>query len=410
MDAPSLRAEFPVCETKAYLNAGTCGPLARAATKAFVETAQHASAEGRASGYYERFMQARGELRERYAGVLGGAPEDVAVTTSTSEGIARVLVGLDLREGDEVLTAEYEHPGLHGPLIAARERFGITIREVPLARLADEAGSDTKLVACSHVSWTDGALAPAFADVGREIPVLLDAAQGAGAIPVDLDALGCAFYAASGQKWMCGPVGTGMLWIAPRWRDAVSPALPVYPNLEDTSLGLKTRPWPDARAHDAGSIPLESVEASIAAHDVLAAFGWDAVHERAIALAAQLADMLRDAGRDVLDRGETTLVSWRSDDAEGETLRAREQGVVVRSFADCPSCAPRSARGTTSPTSRGWWRSHDRSACTGSDRHDPRHVRRARRPRGACQGRLGQGHVHRDPRGRRAVPGAVPDG
>src|SRR4051794_19535894 len=98
MDAPSLRAQFPVCETKAYLNAGTCGPLPRAATKAFIDTAEHAAAEGRASGYYERFMEARGELRERYSGVLGAAAEDVAVTTSTSESIARVLVGLDLRE------------------------------------------------------------------------------------------------------------------------------------------------------------------------------------------------------------------------------------------------------------------------------------------------------------------------
>jgi len=336
MDAATLRSEFPVCETRAYLNAGTCGPLPRAATKASVETAEHAAAEGRASGYYERFMEARGELRERYAGVLGASPEDVAVTTSTSEGIARVLVGLDLREGDEVLTAELEHPGLHGPLIAARERFGITIREVPLSRLADEATASTKLIACSHVSWTDGALAPPLHDVGREIPVLLDAAQGAGAIPVDLDALGCAFYAASGQKWMCGPVGTGMLWIAPRWRDAVAPALPVYANLEDTSKGLATRPWPDARAHDAGSIPLESVEASIAAHDVLAAFGWDAVHERAATLAEQLAGMLRDAGREVLARGRTTLVSWRSEDAEAEALRAREQGVIVRHFPGLP--------------------------------------------------------------------------
>jgi len=43
------------------------------------------------------------------------------------------------------------------------------------------------------------------------VPVLFDGAQGAGAIPIDVGELGCAFYAAAGQKWLCGAVGTGML-------------------------------------------------------------------------------------------------------------------------------------------------------------------------------------------------------
>ena len=47
------------------------------------------------------------------------------------------------------------------------------------------------------------------------MPVLLDGAQGVGAVPIDVATLGCAFYAGSGQKWLCGPVGSGMLWIAP---------------------------------------------------------------------------------------------------------------------------------------------------------------------------------------------------
>lgn len=336
MDAPSLRAEFPVCERHAYLNAGTCGPIPRASLRAFESIAEEATADGRASGYYERYSEQRPRLRAAYAGVLGADPEDVAITTSTSEGIGRVLVGLDLRAGDEVLTAELEHPGLQGPLIAARERFGISIREVALERIADEVGPDTRLVACSHVAWTSGAVVPSLAGVPDEIPVLLDGAQGAGAVPIDLAALGCDFYAASGQKWLCGPVGTGMLWIAPGWRGRVHASMPVYVNLEDTSAGLRTRVWPDARAHDAGSMPLESVAAALAAHDTLAAFGWEHVHARASTLAGRLAEMLGEAGRDVLARGDTTLVSWRSDDPEAEVLRLREAGVLVRAFAGLP--------------------------------------------------------------------------
>ena len=336
MDAATLRAEFPVCERVAYLNAGTCGPLPRAALTAFVQIAEHATAEGRASGYYERLKERHPTLRAAYAGVLGADASDVAVTTSTSEGMGRVLVGLDLAAGYEVLTAELEHPGLQGPLVAARERFGIVIREVPLERLADEVRPDTKLVACSHVAWTSGALAPALDGLPDDVPVLLDGAQGAGAVPVDVEALGCAFYAASGQKWMCGPVGTGMLWIAPAWQERLAAAMPFYANLEEPSAGLAGRPWPDARAHDANSVSLEAVEAAIAAHDALAAFGWEQVHARAASLAARLADLLRDAGRELLPRDATTLVSWRSDDPEAEVLRLREAGVVVRSFPGLP--------------------------------------------------------------------------
>ncbi len=56
-----------------------------------------------------------------------------------------------------------------------------------------------------------------------DVPVLLDGAQGVGAIAVDVAALGCAFYAGSGQKWLCGPIGTGMLWVAPGLARAAAP-------------------------------------------------------------------------------------------------------------------------------------------------------------------------------------------
>src|SRR6185437_9638958 len=109
----------------------------------------------------------------------------------------------------------------------------IEVRTAPLEALAEAVDpARTKLVACSHVSWVTGRLAPAaLAEVGREIPVLLDGAQGVGAVPVDLEALGCAFYAGAGQKWLCGPVGTGMLWVAPAWRDRLPALGATYLNL-----------------------------------------------------------------------------------------------------------------------------------------------------------------------------------
>ena len=114
MDVAALRSRFPVLEQLAYLNAGTCGPVPAAAAEAARDAWQIAAREGRSGSYYERLAPHVDRLRGAYAGLLGADPADVSITTSTSDGIGRLLIGLDLRPGDEVLTAPDEHPGLLG--------------------------------------------------------------------------------------------------------------------------------------------------------------------------------------------------------------------------------------------------------------------------------------------------------
>lgn len=336
--ASSLRPHFPVLEQLAYLNAGTCGPVPAEALEAMAEAALMAAEQGRSTTYYERLLGARDELRARYAGLLGAAaPGHVAVTASTSEGMARVITGLDLRAGDEILTADDEHPGLLGPLAAARRLRGVTVKVVPLRRIHQHVGRRTKLVACSHVHWATGELAPAeLADRPDGVPLLLDGAQGVGAVPVDVQALRCDFYAGAGQKWLCGPVGLGMLWISPAWHERLMVHTPTYPHLSVPAAGLDARPWPDARAHDGFAISAETYLAGLAAFDVLAAAGWDDVHARAADLAEELAGELTAAGRTVAPRDRTTLVSWHDDDPAAAVARCAERGVVVRAFPGLP--------------------------------------------------------------------------
>ena len=332
VDATRLRSEFPVCGRAAYLNAGSIGPLPRALAAAVGAELERFTVEGRWTNYSERCFELQAQLRERYAAMLGARPADVALQTSTSEGVGRVLVGLDLQPGDEVITSDEEHPGVWAPLRAARELRGVDVRIVPFGDLAAAVGPRTRLVACSHVSWVSGALAPPeLADV--DPPVLLDGAQGVGAISVDVASLRCAFYAGSGQKWLCGPVGSGMLYVAPAWRERLATLAPTYANVADPADALASPPWDDARAFDTSELSAETAAGAIASHDVLAAHGWEAVHERAHELAAWLADALRGCGRDVLPRGDTTLVTWRSDDSGGELARLTAAGVMARELA-----------------------------------------------------------------------------
>ena len=330
MDPAALRSQFPVLERLAYLNAGTDGPAPAAAVELARRELEFQLVEGRTSTHFERRFELQAELRSGYGTVIGCPAEDVALMTSTSEGIGRVLAGMDLGPGDEIVTSDQEHPGLNGPLQAARDR-GTRIRAVPLADVADAVGPQTTLVACSHVGWVSGELAPAaLAEV--EVPVVLDGAQGAGAVPVDVGKLRCAAYSISGQKWLCGADGTGGLYIAPEFRERVRAIAPSYLSFEDASRGIDSPLKLDAGRYDTPSLPREGLAFSVAALDVLRDADFNAVLARGPLLADRLAERLAERGHTVAPRARTTLVSWEDDDPEATRDRLRDVGVIVRNL------------------------------------------------------------------------------
>jgi selenocysteine lyase/cysteine desulfurase len=335
VDAAAFRSRFPVLERVAYLNAGSCGPLPAEsviAARSALAAALHA---GRAREHFESRLAGAEKLRESYARLLGCAPEELALTSSTSEGLAKVLAGFGLRPGDEVLTSDEEHPGLLGPLIAARAT-GVRVREAPFAELASAVGPDTALIACSHVSWITGAEAPVADLVATGIPVVLDGAQGAGAIAVSVHDLGVAAYAAAGQKWLCGADGTGMLYVSPSLLGRLQAIAPAYTALADPAAGLSSPLHPDARRHDLPVLSREAVALSLSSARLIEAFGPAALQEHAVALADRLDTALRERGRSVAARGRTTLVSWEEPDAEATARRAAEAGVVIRNLPGTP--------------------------------------------------------------------------
>jgi len=172
---------------------------------------------------------------------------------------------------------------------------------------------------------------PPPADLAQvDVLVLLDGAQGIGAVPVDVQALGCDIYAGAGQKWLCGPDGTGMLYVSPALRERIAVTAPSYLSFVDANLGLDAELQPDARRYDTPSLPAEAGAFAVAAHDLFAEHGWDDVHARGRALAEQLAQTLADRGEEVAPRGDPPLVSWRRDDAEQVRDRVSEQGIVIR--------------------------------------------------------------------------------
>ena len=300
--------------------------MPRRAVEAVRDEVEQQATGGRHAAYFARGEELRREQREAYAQLLGCLPDELALTTCTSEGIATVAAGFG--RGDRIVTSDEEHPGVHGPLAQARAR-GAEIVTAPFGRLAEAVDTTTTAVVCSHVSWVTGALAPAdLSSVGA--PVIFDGAQGVGAIPVDVKALGCAAYAGSGQKWLCGPDGSGMLYVAPEFRDRVPTLVRAYANLAEPAAGLDAEVWPDARAWDAPVLSGETSRYALTSLEVLAEAGWSRVHTRGVELAARLASMLADAGQTVRPRGDSTLVSWECEEAAAVNQRARQSGVLIR--------------------------------------------------------------------------------
>ena len=326
-----LRREFPVLERLIYLNAGTNGPVPAQALEATRTSLERQTREGRAGKALFEALRARiDELRARVAGLLECDASELALTGSTTDGVNAVLAALGLREGDEVVTSDQEHPGVLAPLAAVRERFGVRIRVAPFRELADAIGERTRLVACSHVSWMTGEVVDSGALAATGVPVLLDGAQGLGALPVDVRLLGCDFYAASGQKWLCGPNGTGYLYIRAERAAELPPPWPGYTTLTEPSTPLQSGFHEDARRFDLGFPADHQVAWALAALDVLEGPGLAWLQAGAATLAGDLAQRLTATGREVAPRGESTLVSWRAEDPSALVAALSEQGFVLR--------------------------------------------------------------------------------
>ncbi len=164
------------------------------------------------------------------------------------------------------------------------------------------------------------------------VPVLFDAAQALGAVPVDVTALGCAFYAGSGQKWLCGPEGSGCLYVRRDQRDELTVPWPGYGSLADAHDALGSGPAETAGRFDHGFPPGMRSAWALASLGVLEDAGWEWIHARAAELAAELARALSARGLEVGPRDRSTLVAWRAEDAEHEVTRLAEHGFVVRSI------------------------------------------------------------------------------
>ena len=212
-------------------------------------------------------------------------------------------------------------------------------------RIAAAVSPRTRLIALSHVLWTTGAVLPVHelrASTG--LPILVDGAQSVGVMPVDANGLD--YYTISGQKWLCGPEGTGALVVADP--DGLRVGHPSYLSQDGYEQDGAFEPKAGAARFDPNLTPGPHTAGLRAAIQVIPAWAY----EHAADMAERFRARLRDAGCDVVVPEErATLVSWRvaADESADAVAKLADAGVVVR---DLPG------RGLVR-ASVGWWTSDD---------------------------------------------------
>src|SRR5436190_336254 len=343
MEFAEARSQFPVLERQAYLNAGSAGPLPRAAIEAAQAWLARDLAQGRSGmPYIEELAGLREHVRAGFAEVVGASPEQIALTDSTTRGCHIVVAGLGLASEDEVLTTDQEHFGLLGPLHASGARVVVT--EADEDALLAAVTPRTRLIATSHVLWTTGRrLDLARVREQSGLPLLVDGAQSAGAIALD----GIAafdFYTVSAQKWLCAPEPTGALYV--RDPERLRVAAPGY--LAQTAFeptGAFT-PKEDAARFDSGWIGGPALAGLVTALGIHPEWRY----ERAAAAAGRCREVLAEHVEVVSPPGHSTLVSFRPSGDPTELVAAlNERGVIVRELP---------GRGLVR-ASCGWWTSDD---------------------------------------------------
>ncbi len=220
----SIRADLPTVHGRAYLNAGTFGPLPTATVDAMQAELLREAENRYPANVWEHLTECQASARAAFAHLLGAPTDSVALMHTTHAGISTCLWGLDLAPGDEIITTTEEHPGVLVPLRIMRDRRGISVTQVAwendpadLARAIGAAVTpSTAAVVVSHVSWITGKIADLGMireQIGADIPLIVDGAQGAGVVPVRWADASWDAYTVSGQKWTLGPSGSGCLAI-----------------------------------------------------------------------------------------------------------------------------------------------------------------------------------------------------
>ena len=238
MDVLKIREQIPVCQNMTYVNTGWSGPSPVSVVNAIKDRLDLEMNQGpTTSDVYQAGRDIQAKIKTAMAELINASVDEICVTRNTTEGLNIVMNGLTWEEGDEIITCDLEHSSVLIPSYYQQHRHGAVVkvlqfnpnenRESILEKISDAITDRTKMVFLSHVEYSTGLRMPVKeirqVTKSRGILMLLDGAQSAGHIALDMKDLDCDFYSIPGQKWLLGPEGVGALYIRQNLISQVQP-------------------------------------------------------------------------------------------------------------------------------------------------------------------------------------------
>ena len=249
-----VREDFPHTKKKIYMNNGSIAPTPVSTIKAITDAFLKYSIEGPDSKAVNEFIiSLMDELRRRVAALINSEPEEIIFTQSTTEGINYIRNGIDWKRGDSVVVrgGTHEHYANYLPWLQLSREKKVNLISLPIndtgyfdiaelenlisrrrrteskAKTTTRMARTPKLITLSHALFNNGAIMPVD-EVGKitkknDVLYCIDAAQSVGSIEIDVKRIGCDFMAFPAFKWICGPLGLGILYCSKKAAQVLKP-------------------------------------------------------------------------------------------------------------------------------------------------------------------------------------------
>ena len=336
------RSRFPIFERLVYVNSCSQGALSDAVRDAYGDYLTDWDEKGAPWAYWVERAEA---ARAAFAGLIGGAPDDVAVTTSLSAGVSALASTFDWKERPRVVVSEFEFPTV-GQIWHAQELRGAEVvhvpqadGEIPVEHFEELIDEQTALVAVTAVCYRNGARLPIEEIVelahAKGALVLVDAYQAIGTYPIDVAEIGVDFLGAGVLKYLLASAGLGFLWCRPGLAESRVPTQTGwFADRDIFEMDIHDySPSPTARRFESGTPPIPAIYAGIAGIELIREIGIAETREHVTALNERLIAGVDELGgvvatpRDPERRG--ALVCIGSTDAPELVLRLGEEGIVT---------------------------------------------------------------------------------
>ena len=282
--------EFSALDTVIHLNHAGVAPWPRRTAEAVRRFAEENMREGPL--HYEAWLKTEALLRQQGQQLLNApSPQDIALVKNTSEGLSMVAYGLDWHKGDNIVISDAEFPSNRIVWESLRPR-GVTVRQATLAEaetpedaLFQQVDEQTRLISISAVQYASG-LRMDLARIGdfcrrHHILFCVDAIQGLGALPCDVQAIKADFLMADGHKWLLGPEGLALFYV----REAIRPTLRPTQfgwHMVEAPHDFSRRQWQmarSARRYECGSPNMLGIHALSASLSLLLEIGIPEISE-----------------------------------------------------------------------------------------------------------------------------------